>query len=77
MTSGSSTLAMARHNTSLRFKEYPTPVYKPLPEVSWYFVLHSTNYHLIFVLETLEGSGKRLVGKMEYREPYFPLTTYH
>jgi PadR family transcriptional regulator, regulatory protein PadR len=32
------------------------PVYKPLPEIVWYFVLHSTKYHPIFDLSLIKNA---------------------
>ena len=38
------------------FRAIHGPVYKPLPEISWYFVLHSTKYHLIFDLSLIKNA---------------------
>jgi PadR family transcriptional regulator, regulatory protein PadR len=41
-------------NTGLHFRGKIRPVYKPLLEFIWYFVLHSTKYHLIFDLSLIK-----------------------
>ena len=46
----------AKVNTRLYFSLDGGPVYRPLPEISWYFVLHSTNYHLIFDLSLIKNA---------------------